>query len=360
MKKILFFIFFTFQFGIEIRAVEQKKEIDKWNVYFKTLAYNEDIPEVIFMQDKTFKKTNVSRNFISREFHYSGKRDIDFYQITSNDSDEKDLNEAKDNLNNAQKNLVLLQNKHSEISEKIGSIKSTIESEQRKLTPGETQAIDEFEEKIIFLNQKINTSTQEISKLDEYYLIKKNKYNDTKSKSNTEKRDISTESRIYLSKFSIPENNGKYILIFNKTPNGTIITPINDSLETFPFGSYQFFNITDKFIELRFGSKVYKLTPNGRTILSPPVNSDGYVDGEFWIKIDDKFKIGYSYRTYYISNLRKIFFISQNNPQLSNLVVKIAEERGQIEPPAPPENPKDKGKKNKETEKKEPENRPFG
>ncbi|NBX01269.1 hypothetical protein EBR11_01895, partial [bacterium] len=136
-------------------------------------------------------------------------------------------------------------------------------------------------------------------------------------------------------------------------------SPLNDAPGVFPFGSYQFINLTGTTVELRFGSKVIPLSPNGRTVFKPETANGEYLEGEFWTKVDDEFKLGYKFRNLHISRIRTLAFIMPTAPGQSALNLKIAEERGQAEPP-PADNSKSKDKKAKESEKKESENRPFG
>jgi hypothetical protein len=211
------------------------------------------------------------------------------------------------------------------------------------------------------LAEKISKAETELANAHGNYLRnleKAPKIETNKKKDNLKKENIPPPYEP-LAKFTIQASGGNYILIFNKTPNGVTISPLNDAPGVFPFGSYQFINLTGTTVELRFGSKVIPLNPNGRTVFKPETPNGEYLEGEFWTKVDDEFKLGYKFRNLHISRIRTLAFIMPTAPGQSALNLKIAEERGQAEPP-PADNSKSKDKKAKESEKKESENKPFG
>ncbi|NBV37996.1 MAG: hypothetical protein EBS00_00250 [Verrucomicrobia bacterium] len=363
MNRLLYLVIFL---SLNLQAANQStlKNEDKYNIKFKTFSFNYEFNDVFYLEGKDYKPLIINQNSLSNEFIYNGKPEI---EIVQQSVEKPELNESelvKKNESAATKKLEAIGDEYQKVSRQLASFYEPISSQDREPNSSERATISEINSKLEELAAKMRKAEEEVAESNKRYLANINQANSSKT---TNVNAISNEKLTPpkpkyepLAKFTIPASGGNYILIFNKTPNGVTISPLNDAPGIFPFGSYQFINLSGTTVELRFGSKVISLSPNGRTVFKPETANGEYLEGEFWTKVDDEFKLGYKFRNLHISRIRTLAFIMPTAPGQSALNLKIAEERGQIEPPAPTENPKDKGKKNKEAEKKEPENRPFG
>jgi hypothetical protein len=343
------------------RGDDKNEKAPKVGAKIKTIFFEEFVPNIYYLEGKEYKPIDISNNTISPEKTYAGKEVIEFFKaVIEEPTTEIDL--AKRKLDEAKTSEAKIGIEYNKLLEEMVSYAQSLPDPDSPNYPSRNR-LSEYQSRLDELKQKLDQASHS-TYLETQKMYAKDKEereavytSNTKTKSPVELPKPKYEP---LAKFTIPASGGNYILIFTKTPNGVTISPLNDAPGVFPFGSYQFINLTGTTVELRFGSKVIPLSPNGRTVFKPETANGEYLEGEFWTKEDDEFKLGYKFRNLHISRIRTLAFIMPTAPGQSALNLKIAEERGQIEPPAPPENPKDKGKKNKEAEKKEPENRPFG
>ena len=365
IKYVTIFLILTYP----LSSTETYKNTEDFTIKFRAFSFDETILDIAYVDGKEIRILDLNSSSLSPEAIYKGKQELEFIKQLkpSKTPDENEI--LLHTKNSAQKRLEEVSDEYRNYLGKRKEIYDQIESNEREPNSSEKYLVSEINLKLVELEKKISDAESEVIKSDSLYLKKitqsdRNnpvKIQETKSLSKKDLPALLPKPKYEpLAKFTIPASGGNYILIFNKTPNGVTISPLNDAPGIFPFGSYQFINLSGTTVELRFGSKVIPLSPNGRTVFKPETANGEYLEGEFWTKVDDEFKLGYKFRNLHISRIRTLAFIMPTAPGQSTLNLKIAEERGQIEPPAPPENPKDKGKKNKEAEKKEPENRPFG
>jgi hypothetical protein len=344
-----------------VQAKDKPENEVKFNAKFKTFSFEGNIPDIVYLEGKEYKPIDIYDGTLGTEKTYVGGPVIEFFKtVVEQPPSESDL--AKARVNDAKAKEAKIGDEYNKVSDEMLKYAESLPDPESPNYP-KLNRLNDYQNRLDELKQKLNEANlNTYNETQRMYAAVKEEGRVPKQNASKSRQPIELPKPKYepLAKFTIPASGGNYILIFNKTPNGVTISPLNDDPKIFPFGSYQFINLTGTTVELRFGSKVIPLSPNGRTVFKPETPNGGYLEGEFWTKVDDEFKLGYKFRNLHISRIRTLAFIMPTAPGQSTLNLKIAEERGQIEPPAPPENPKDKGKKNKEAEKKEPENRPFG
>ena len=355
--------FFAFLIATNLNAQNAGSKEVKYSARFKSFAFNEDINDIGYLENKELRPLSISAFFISPEVSYSGKPEIDFVKQIKPKTEETEVESYSFKRAESSKNLQVIGDAYNKLTLRLNEIYRDARTQDREeLNSSEKMAILEINSEMELLSKKMSQAEAELAESNTKYLKSLSTNNAVKvdsSKIHDVKKEILQAKYEPLAKFTIPASGGNYILIFNKTPNGVTISPLNDAPGVFPFGSYQFINLTGTTVELRFGSKVIPLSPNGRTVFKPETANGEYLEGEFWTKVDDEFKLGYKFRNLHISRIRTLAFIMPTAPGQSALNLKIAEERGQAEPP-PADNSKSKDKKAKESEKKESENRPFG
>jgi hypothetical protein len=324
------------------------------------LSFYQNSIEIAFKEGKDFKPIDILEDKFVKEYSYTGGSTIEFYQKINKVSVKTD-SAVVQSLNENNDPQGKLGDEYNKVLNEMNIFGKSLANPDSP-TLNEINRFNELQQQLDLIKEKLDSERLNNDNL------RKKVYEDAEIEIKPVKQ--SSSSPIYtqnqqkpefipLAKFTIPASGGNYILIFNKTPNGVTISPLNDAPGVFPFGSYQFINLSGKTVELRFGSKVIPLSPNGRTVFKPETANGEYLEGEFWTKVDDEFKLGYKFRNLHISRIRTLAFIMPTAPGQSALNLKIAEERGQAEPP-PADNSKSKDKKAKESEKKESENRPFG
>ena len=360
MYRLIASIIILSLFQSDLLAENRNDKEVRISAKIKTLSFEGNIPDVYYLEGKEYKPIDVSDNAISQEKTYAGNDVIEFFKaIIIHPPTETDL--AKSKVNDAKSKEVKVGDEYNKLLNEMLSYAQTLPDEDSPNYP-KFNRLSEYQNRLNELKQKLDEASFNTYNETQKMYTADRAEREAVNLSNTKPKtlaDLPKPKYESLAKFAIPAAGGSYILIFNKTPNGVTISPINDAPGVFPFGSYQFFNLAGTTFELRFGSKVISLSPNGRTVFKPEIANGEYLEGEFWTKVDDEFKLGYKFRNLHITRVRTLAFIMPTAPGQSALNLKIAEERGQIEPP-PAEKPKSKDNKDKESEKKENENRPFG
>ena len=334
---------------IPFLAFAQKKNENeaKFNAKFKTLSFVGNITDVVYQEGKEYKSIEIYDNAISSEKTYTGGQVIEFFKVVmEKPPTESDLAKAK--LHEVQAKETKIGDEYNRLQSEMTAYAQTIPNPDSP-TPSQKARLYEFQSALDELKLKIDEARlNTYNETQKMYAAERAERETVNVGNSKAKAPLELPKPKYepLAKFTIPASGGSYILIFNKTPNGVAISPLNDTPGVFPFGSYQFFNFAGNTVELRFGSKVISLSPNGRTVFKPETENGDYLEGEFWTKVDDDFKLGYKFRNLHISRVRTMAFIMPMMPGESALNLKLAEERGQIET-LPRENEKEKSRNSK-------------
>lgn len=325
-----------------VKAENKNEKSVSISAKFKTLSFAGNIPDVVYLEGKEYRTVDIYDNVIGTEKTYTGGQVIEFFRVVV-DKPPTETELAKTRLSEVQSKETKIGDEYNRLQSEMTAYAQTIPNPDSP-TPSQKSRLYEFQSALDELKQKIDEARlntyNETQKMYAAERAEREAVNVSNSKA---KGPIELPKPKYepLAKFTIPASGGNYILIFNKTPTGVNISPINDTPGAFPFGSYQFFNLTGKNVELRFAGKVISLGLNGRTVFKPEVENGGYLEGEFWTKVDDDFKLGYKFRNLHISRVRTMAFIMPTAPGESALNLKLAEERGQIET-LPSDNAKEK------------------
>ncbi|NBX02376.1 hypothetical protein EBR11_07620, partial [bacterium] len=278
-------------------AENKEKEV-RFKANFKVLSFNPDIQDLGYLEEKELRFVNINQDIISSDFLYFGKPEIEFVKIITPKPPPSELELSVETRQNAEKKLEQISDQYNKLNLQLRKINESIGNQERQPNSSELLIINEINNSMQLLAEKISKAETELANAHGNYLRnleKAPKIETNKKKDNLKKENIPPPYEP-LAKFTIPVSGGNYILIFNKTPNGVTISPLNDAPGVFPFGSYQFINLTGTTVELRFGSKVIPLNPNGRTVFKPETANGEYLEGEFWTKVDDEFKLGYKFR----------------------------------------------------------------
>ncbi len=148
--------------------------------------------------------------------------------------------------------------------------------------------------------------------------------------------DEGVETYKLMGKAAFPDGTNRALFFIDekKTKEGLPLTVfgMDDSLKSFPPGTFRFFNFTPKRMHIAFGGKVRKLNPNG----VKTVKANASDNGEFIpFLIEDIASKKVIYETRLIgqpSGRNMVFIGSPSNPG-SNVTVKFLSE---VVPPAPP------------------------
>jgi len=232
MNRLLYLVIFL---SLNLQAANQStlKNEDKYNIKFKTFSFNYEFNDVFYLEGKDYKPLIINQNSLSNEFTYNGKPEI---EIVQQSVEKPELNESelvKKNESAATKKLEVIGDEYYKISKQLQAFYEPITSQDREPNSSERATISEINNKLEELAAKMRKAEEEVAEYNKRYLANINQANSSKSANfnaiSSEKLTPPKPKYEPLAKFTIPASGGNYILIFNKTPNGVTISPLNDA-----------------------------------------------------------------------------------------------------------------------------------
>lgn len=115
-----------------------------------------------------------------------------------------------------------------------------------------------------------------------------------------------------VASIEIDPNLIRPLLLFTETPNELRVISMEDSFESFPTGSYRFFNLTDKDLVAKFGEEVMQLKPRKTAILNQPFDDTTDYHVLFVVRDSDGVKPLYSNRWRHNENFRYVVIVSES------------------------------------------------
>lgn len=105
------------------------------------------------------------------------------------------------------------------------------------------------------------------------------------------------------------QKDGNYLLLFSSGGNGHQILALDDAEGAFPYGSFQFVNLTGRDVEIRYPEHKVALRSNARTVVKNPASDHQYGVAEIRTKADDGYELGHVYRALQQPDVRSLVFL---------------------------------------------------
>jgi len=282
------------------------------SIRFRALAFDDAIPGASYLEGDTLRRLDIPNNAFPAEIIYKGAKTLRFITINEETLNPQPLSPemtaATQRLRRAQ--AVTLQASHelAQISQLLDRLNLQTTESGRKPSAGDEAQIDALNERLKGLLGILASASKETEEANLQILRLESSPQeppkDAPKKVGKSPKLTSTPT----AEHTFPKD-GIYLLLFSSGGNGHQILAMDDAEGTFPYGSFQFVNLTGKDLELRYPERTVTLRANARTVVKNPVADHQYTVAEIYTKGDDGYVLGHGYRSLQQPNVRSLVFL---------------------------------------------------
>jgi hypothetical protein len=298
---------------LSVGLAAQSSEKNGVSIRFRALSFDEPIHGTSYLEGGALRRLDIPNNAFTRKITYQGANTLRFITI-----DEETLNPqplsaemtaATQRLRRAQAVTLQSSDEFAQISRLLDTLNLQASERARKPTDGDLARIDALNDRLRELSEILAAASKETedANLQILRLESSPKAPAVAAKNPAGKRPPPTSTPTAEHTF---RKDGDYLLLFSSAGNGHQILAMDDAEGTFPYGSFQFFNLTGKDIEIRYPDRKVTLKANARTVVKSPVPDHQYAVAEIHTKSDDGYDLGHVYRALQQPDIRTLIFLS--------------------------------------------------
>lgn len=282
------------------------------SIRFKALAFDEAIPGASYLEGETLHRLDIPNNTFTREMSYKGPPTLRFITINEDTLNPRplspDISAAIQRLRRAQAVTLQASDEFAQISRLLDTLNHQATEQARKPSEGDQARIDALNERLRELSGILAAASKETEETNLHILRlesgPKPPTAEAKKKASKGPKPTSTPTAEHTF-----QKDGSYLLLFSSGGNGHQILALDDSEGAFPYGSFQFVNLTGKDVELRYQDRKVMLRANARTVVKNPATDHQYALAEIHTKADDGYDLGHVYRSLQQPNVRALVFL---------------------------------------------------
>ena len=282
------------------------------SIRFRALAFDDAIPGASYLEGDTLRRLNIPNNAFTPEITYKGTKTLRFITIDEETLNPRplspDMTAAIQRLRRSQAVTLQASDEFVQITRLLDTINFQITESTGKPSPGDQAQVDALNERLKGLLGILASASKETEEANLLILRLESKpkepLKEPKKKGGKAPRQTSTPTAEYTF-----QKDGNYLLLFSSGGNGHQILAMDDAEGIFPYGSFQFINLTGKDVELRYPDRKVTLRANARTVVKNPTSDHQYALAEIHTKADDGYDLGHVYRSLQQPNLRSLVFL---------------------------------------------------
>jgi len=282
------------------------------SIRFKALAFDEPILGAGYLEDETLRRLDIPNNTFTREMTYKGPPTLRFITVNEDTLNPQplspDISAAIQRLRRAQAVTLQASDEFAQITRLLDTLNLQTTERASKPTPGEQAQIDALNGRLKELTAILTAASKETEEANLMILRlesgPKPAPRDTRKKEGKGPRPTSTPTAEYTF-----QKDGRYLLLFSSGGNGHQILALDDSEGSFPYGSFQFVNLTGKDLEIRYPDRKVALRANVRTVVRNPAPDHQYALAEIHTKADDGYDLGHVFRSLQQPDVRSLVFL---------------------------------------------------
>jgi hypothetical protein len=282
------------------------------SIRFRALAFDEPIPDASYLEGETLRRLSIPNNAFTPEVSYKGPGTLRFITIDEETLNPRplspDMTAALQRLRRAQAVTLQASDEFAQITRLLNTLNLQTSERARKPTEGDQAQIDALNGRLRELSGILTAASKETEEANLIILrlesAPKAPPKDAKKKGGKAPRPTSTPTAEYAF-----QKDGNYLLLFSSGGNGHQILALDDAEGTFPYGSFQFINLTGKDVELRYPDRKVTLRTNARTVVKNPAADHQYGLAEIHTKAEDGYDLGHVYRSLQQPDLRSLVFL---------------------------------------------------
>lgn len=299
-------------------------------IHFRALAFDEAIPGASYLEGETLRRLSISNNAFTPEISYKGPHTLRFITIDDETLNPRplspDMAAALQRLRRAQAVTLQASDEFAQITRLLNTLNLQTTERARKPSTGDQAQIEALNGRLRELSGILAAASKETEDTNLLILrlesVPKEPPKELKKKSGKAPRPTSTPTAEYTF-----QKDGKYLLLFSSGGNGHQILALDDAEGAFPYGSFQFINLTGKDLELRYPDRKVTLRSNARAVVKNPTSDHQYALAEIYSKADDGYDLGHVYRSLQQPNLRSLVFLLPISDEPHAIHSKTIEDR---------------------------------
>ena len=282
------------------------------SIRFRALAFDDAIPAASYLEGDTLRRLSIPNNAFTPEINYKGPHTLRFITIDEETLKPRpltpDMTAAIQRLRRAQAVALQASDEFAQTTRLLDTLNFQITESIRKPSTGDQAQIEALNERLKELSAILATASKETEEANLQILrlesAPKEQSKEPKKKGGKAPRPTSTPTAEYTF-----QKDGNYLLLFSSGGNGHQILAMDDSEGAFPYGSFQFINLTGKDVELRYPDRKVTLRSNARTVVKNPAADHQYALAEVHTKADGGYEVGHVYRSLQQPNVRSLVFL---------------------------------------------------
>jgi len=290
----------------------QNADKPRVTIRFRALAFEEAIPSASYLEGEALRRLNIPNNAFSPEVTYKGTNTLRFITIDEETLNPRPLSPemtaAIQRLRRAQAVTLQASEEFAQITRLLDNLNFQFTEHARNPSAGDQAQIEALNGRLRELSGILTAASKETEEANLLILrlesAPKEQSKEPKKKGGKAPRPTSTPTAEYTF-----QKDGNYLLLFSSGGNGHQILAMDDSEGAFPYGSFQFINVTGKDVELRYPDRKVTLRSNARTVVKNPAADHQYALAEIHTKADDGYDLGHVYRALQQPLLRALVFL---------------------------------------------------
>jgi len=281
-------------------------------IRFRALAFDEPIPGASYLEGETLRRLSIPNNAFTPETAYKGPKTLRFITIDEETLNPRPLSPemttAIQRLRRAQAVTLQASDEFAQITRLLNTL--NLQTTERARTPssGDQAQIEALNGRLRELSGILTAASKETEEANLLILrleaAPRPTPKEDKKKGGKAPKPTSTPTAEYTF-----QKDGSYLLLFSSGGNGHQILALDDTEGAFPYGSFQFINLTGKDVELRYPDRKVTLRSNARTVVKNPAADHQYALAEIHTKADDGYEVGHVYRSLQQPNVRLLVFL---------------------------------------------------
>lgn len=290
----------------------QTADKPKLSIRFRALAFDEPIPNASYLEGETLRRLSIPNNAFTPEVTYQGPNTLRFITIDEETMNPRPLSPemaaAIQRLRRAQAVTLQASDEFAQITRLLDTLNLQTTERARKASAGDLAQIEALNGRLRELAGILTAASKETEEANLLILrleaAPRPPPKEDKKKGGKAPKPTSTPTAEHTF-----QKDGSYLLLFSAGGNGHQILALDDNEGAFPYGAFQFINLTGKDVELRYPDRKVALRANARTVVKNPATDHQYALAEIHTKADDGYDVGHIYRSLQQPGVRSLVFL---------------------------------------------------
>ncbi|MEY4132680.1 MAG: hypothetical protein RL592_738 [Verrucomicrobiota bacterium] len=313
----------------------QTSDKPKLSIRFRALAFDEAIPNASYLEGETLRRLTIPNNAFTPEVTYKGSNTLRFITIDEETLNPRplspEMSAAIQRLRRAQAVTLQASDEYAQITRLLDTLNLQTTERAGKASAGDLAQIEALNGRLRELSGILSAASKETEEANLLILrleaAPRPPPKEDKKKGGKAPKPTSTPTAEYTF-----QKDGSYLLLFSSGGNGHQILALDDAEGAFPYGAFQFINLTGKDVELRYPDRKVALRANARTVVKNPASDHQYALAEIHTRADDGYEVGHVYRSLQQPNVRSLVFLLPIPDEPHAIRSKTIEDRRPAEP----------------------------